>query len=65
MPSSVIEHMHYDNDTQTLRVVFVSGAVYDYKKVPANVYRAMQLAPSKGTFLNTNIKAHYLFEKVK
>lgn len=57
--------MHYYDDTKTLRVVFVSGAVYDYKKVPVNVYRAMQLAPSKGNFLNANIKAHYQFEKVK
>lgn len=57
--------MHYNDDTKTLRVVFVSGAIYDYKKVPAEVYHAMQSASSKGTFLNTHIKEHYRFEKIK
>jgi len=61
----VIAHMHYNEDTKTLRVVFVSGAIYDYKKVPATVFKAMKAATSKGTFLNTRIKEHYAFEKVK
>jgi hypothetical protein len=65
MPSSVIAHMQYSDETKTLRVVFVSGAVYDYKNVPAEVYRAMQSAPSKGAFLNTSIKEHYPFKKIK
>ncbi|MFT3701159.1 MAG: KTSC domain-containing protein [Agriterribacter sp.] len=65
MPSSVVSGMHYNEGTKVLRVIFVSGAVYDYKNVPVKIYREMKAASSKGTFLNTRIKEHYPFEKVK
>lgn len=57
--------MTYDADSHTLRVVYVSGNVYDYLGVPASVYEQMRRASSKGIFLNTKIKGHYSFEKVK
>jgi len=56
--------MHYDKDTATLRVIFVSGLVYDYKNVPEEVYLAMKTSGSKGTYLNKHIKGHYAYEKV-
>jgi hypothetical protein len=56
--------MHYDRDTATLRVIFVSGLIYDYKNVPEEVYEAMKAAFSKGTYLNKYIKGHYAYEKV-
>ena len=64
MPSSVIASMNYDRSKQKLRVVFVSGLVYDYEKVPEEVYQAMRSSGSKGKFLNTEIKGHYRFKKV-
>jgi hypothetical protein len=64
MPSSVIAHMRYDPDTATLRIVYVSGMVYDYKGVPGKVYEAMKNAFSKGKYLNRYIKGKYDFEKV-
>ena len=64
MPSSVIASMNYDRSEQKLRVVFVSGLVYDYEKVPEKVYQAMRSSGSKGKFLNTEIKGHYRFKKV-
>lgn len=64
MPSSVVAHMRYDPATATLRIVYVSGMVYDYKKVPGKVYEAMQKATSKGKYLNRYIKGKYDFEKV-
>jgi hypothetical protein len=39
--------------------------VYDYKKVPEKIYRAMKNAGSKGTFLNKYIKEKYEFEKIE
>jgi hypothetical protein len=63
MPSSVVARMIYDEATETLRIVYVSGLVYDYKKVPLEVYEAMQASDSKGTFLNQEIKGKYVFEK--
>ncbi|PSL25434.1 KTSC domain-containing protein [Chitinophaga ginsengisoli] len=56
--------MHYDRDTATLRIIFVSGLVYDYKNVPEEVYEAMKRSGSKGIYLNKHIKGHYAYEKV-
>lgn len=56
--------MHYDKDTATLRIIFVSGLIYDYKNVPEEVYQAMKTSGSKGTYLNKHIKGHYEYEKV-
>lgn len=64
MPSSVVGRMEYFNDTQTLRVTYVSGIMYDYLKVPFTEYEAMKNAFSKGTYLNQNIKTKYRFKKV-
>jgi len=64
MPSSVISRYSYDSATATLRVVFVSGVVYDYKKVPEEVYEAMKASASKGVYLNKFIKPVYSFEKI-
>jgi hypothetical protein len=56
--------MHYDRDTATLRIIFVSGLIYDYKNVPEEVYQAMKTSGSKGIYLNKHIKGHYEYEKV-
>ncbi|MBE9463330.1 KTSC domain-containing protein [Dyadobacter subterraneus] len=65
MPSSVVAKMIYNDETETLRIIYVSGMVYDYKKVPLEVYEAMKASGSKGTFLNQQIKTRYEFEKVE
>lgn len=65
MPSSVVAAVRYDASSSTLRVIYVSGSVYDYKDVPEKVYKEMKAAFSKGEFLNKHIKPNYTFEKVK
>ena len=65
MPSSVIEHIVYDENSHTLTIVFLSGAVYQYLKVPLSVYNEMRAARSKGTYLNTRIKGSYKFKKIQ
>ena len=65
MPSSVVAAIRYDASKSILRVVYVSGAVYDYKKVPEKIYNEMKTASSKGEYLNKEIKPNYKFEKVK
>ncbi len=64
MPSAVIRSTHYDEQTRTLRVTYVSGLVYAYRDVPAEVYAAMRAAFSKGRFLNEFIKGKYPFERM-
>jgi hypothetical protein len=65
MPSSVVAAIKYDVPSSTLRVIYVSGAVYDYKKVPQEIYDEMKSAFSKGEYLNKNIKPNYNFERIK
>jgi hypothetical protein len=65
MPSSVVSAVIYNHASSTMRVIFVSGAIYDYKNVPEIVYHAMKTADSKGTYLNQHIKGNYEFEKIK
>jgi hypothetical protein len=65
MPSSVVSKMTYIPESEVLRITFVSGTIYDYKKVPVTVYEEMKAAFSKGTFLNEVIKGNFDFEKIK
>jgi hypothetical protein len=65
MPSSVVAAIKYDPRSATLRVVFVSGMVYDYKEVPEKIYTDMKTASSKGAYLNHFVKGRYTFEKIK
>ena len=65
MPSSVVAAIRYDATISTLRVIYVSGSVYDYKQVPEKIYKEMRTASSKGEFLNKRIKPNYEFEKIK
>ncbi|MDB4902038.1 MAG: ATPase protein [Mucilaginibacter sp.] len=64
MPSSVVAAMQYNAATSILRIIYVSGDVYDYKNVPEKVYKEMKAYTSKGTFLNKRIKGNYDFEKI-
>lgn len=64
MPSTVVDRMRYDEESSTLRIFYVSGSIYDYLKVPREVYLQMKRALSKGTFLNKHIKGHYTFKKI-
>ena len=65
VPSTVIAHIDYDEEKEVLKVIFLSGAVYAYYKVPADVYTSMKQARSKGQFLNEQIKGNYRFKKLK
>lgn len=65
MPSSVVAAFKYNTKAKALRVNFVSGAVYEYKNVPEEVYDEMKNAPSKGTFLNTVIKRNFGYKKIR
>lgn len=65
MPCSVVDNFHYDSETLSLIVKYVSGIVYRYKNVSENVYKEMKAAVSKGKYLNCKIKPNYDYEKVE
>jgi len=56
----------YDRVSQTLRIRFQQGSSYDYRAVPASVYKALMAAESKGQFFQQEIVAKmYRYEKVQ
>ena len=65
MSSSSIAAAGYDAEGQVLRVRFVGGATYDYFGVPNHVFKALLDAPSKGRFVNWQVKPCYRFMRLE
>src|SRR5262245_28586511 len=63
--SSMIAAIGYDEDSETLEVEFVSGAVYRYLGVSQDVNEAFRRCASKGTFFNERIRDAYRWENVE
>ncbi|MCK1541549.1 KTSC domain-containing protein [Bradyrhizobium sp. 160] len=64
MPSSVIRFFRYAPDTRELKVTFVSGRLYVYEDVPADVAAAFSQARSKGSFFNREIRDRYAYRDI-
>ena len=64
MPSSVVNSYIYFPETEVLRIIYQSGAVYDYLKVPFSISEKFREARSKGRFLNSVIKRKFKYIKV-
>ena len=64
MPSTVISTMQYNPESSTLKVIFVSGMIYEYQNVPLEKYEAMRISGSKGKFLNKYIKGYQPFKRI-
>lgn len=64
--SSSIAAAGFDKNeiTGTLRVRFLTGAIYAYKDVPESVYQGLLAAPSAGQYLVSHIKNKYSFTKL-
>ncbi len=65
MPSSVIRKYYYFPENEILRIIYQSGAVYDYMEVPQNIFDQFRSFTSKGWFLNKNIKPRFKFIKIE
>jgi hypothetical protein len=48
----------------TLRILFHSGATYEFFNVPAEVHAALMAAPSKNEFFTAHVKNSFRYEKV-
>jgi hypothetical protein len=59
MPSTVIRDFSYNVATRQLVVTFVTGRVYAYAEVPADVHNAFRASGSKGRFFNQEIRDQY------
>ena len=65
MPSSVIRRFDHDAATRRLRVVFVSGDVYDYFDVPPDVVADWRSAFSKGVFFAERVRDRFDYRLVE
>jgi hypothetical protein len=63
MPSSVIQSFVYDKEERRLVVRFVSGKVYRYEEVPAEIAKGFGAAASKGTYFNDVIRDRFRFAR--
>ena len=63
MPSTVIKNFRYDQDSQILRVEFLSGKMYAYKKVPEEIYLGLKGSREKGVYFNVEIRGRFEFER--
>lgn len=62
--SSNVESVGYDANAMELHVRFLSGpTVYAYHGVPEVLFEQLLSAPSKGGFVNTQIKNVYTFDR--
>jgi hypothetical protein len=63
--SSNLTSASYDTEASTLTVNFVSGSIYEYEKVPWDVFTKFRMSDSQGKFFNNNIAKVYSYKKLK
>jgi hypothetical protein len=61
--SSNIISVGYDETTSSMYVNYPSGT-YKYDGVDKSVYESFLISPSKGRFMNENIKGQYNYSRV-
>ena len=64
MPSTVIRSFAYDASEGHLDVTFVTGRVYRYLGVPADIARDFSGAFAKGEFFNAHIRNRFRFTRL-
>lgn len=62
--SSNLDEVYYDEDLRVLKVVFKSGAEYEYYGVGPSIYTDLMGADSKGSYFYHNIRNRFPFKKV-
>lgn len=61
--SSNLKSVGYENGI--LEVEFHSGWVYQYLHTNEDLFKALLAAPSKGVFLDRNIKGKYPYQRIR
>lgn len=62
--SSNVASVGYEQQSATLKVEFLDGAVYQYFDVPEAEFESLLGAGSVGSYLNANIKGRYRYARV-
>lgn len=61
--SSNVDQIGYDEEQMELHVVFRDASHYVYQAVPLDLFEQLLASPSKGSFLNREIKNVYNYVK--
>lgn len=61
--SSNILSVGYDETTSSMYVKYLSGT-YKYDNVKKSTYESLLTSPSKGRFMNQNIRGQYNYSRV-
>lgn len=63
--SSNIVSVGYEDDDGILEVEFSGGALYEYYRVPRQVFDGLLASSSPGQYLATNVKDVYQYRRVR
>jgi len=63
--SSNLRSVGYDASTQTLEVELSDGSIWQYSKVPSEVYRRFMAAQSMVSYYRDNIEEDYSRRRIK
>lgn len=54
----------YNTETQSLTITFKNGTIYEYAKVPWQVFTKFRASESQGKFFSQYIKTIYTYKKL-
>ncbi len=63
--SSNLKSVGYDKSVGILEIEFNNGGIYQYSKVPENIFHELMKAPSHGKYFLRFIRDKYPTKKVK
>lgn len=63
--SSNLKSVGYDKSAEILEIEFNNGGIYQYSKVPENIFNELMKAQSHGKYFIRSIKNKYPTKKVK
>lgn len=62
--SSNMKGAVYNTESELLTVTFNNGSIYEYERVPWDLFAKFRMSDSQGSFLNAKIKSKYAHKKV-
>ena len=64
LKSTSLHAATYQDQSAFLELEFLSGAIYRYLGVPAQIYQELLRAESKGRYFNQHIRHHFPYVKI-
>ena len=62
--STSVASASYEEETQTLSVVFTKGGVYEYSDVPTFIWKGMLDASSIGRYFKLNVANSFTYKRL-